>query len=280
MRPISVVVPVYHRVPPVPFREALESVRDQTAPPAEIVIVADGPLTDEQDAVIDAFEAEGIDVRVVRLAQNGGTAVATQAGIDASTQPWIARQDADDISLPERFERCAPAMDAGDVDLIGGAMYEFEGTRDNVLAIRRMPTTHEAIMRTLRFNNPINNPTSLVRRSAIDAVGGIREVYLMEDYDLVARMLAAGSRAVNLPEPLVAYRTDGMFTRRRGGRVADAEREMQRTLYELGLISCPRMVLNRIVRSTIRMLPSGLFAWLYTRVFRTRVDSSAEGSTR
>lgn len=280
MLPISVVIPVYHKVPPDQFRTALESVRDQTEPASEIVVVADGPLTPELDAVVDAFDASPARLQVVRLAVNGGTAVGMQAGIEAATQPWIARQDADDVSLPERFERCRPLLESGRYDLVGGAMYEFEGTPDNVVAVRRMPETPQAIRRAVKSNNPINNPTIILRRSAVEAVGGVREVYLMEDYDLVARMIAAGSDAFNTQEPLVLFRTDGMFTRRRGDRVAQAEREMQSTLHELGLVSRPRMVVNRVLRSLIRRLPSGLFAWLYARVFRRRVDSSAVGTKR
>ncbi|MFD0996013.1 glycosyltransferase involved in cell wall biosynthesis [Pseudoclavibacter chungangensis] len=280
MLPISVVLPVYHRIDPEQFGAALESLRTQTQPATEIVIVADGPLTPGLDAVIEAFDPSPTRLDVVRLAENGGTAVAMQAGVDAVTQPWIARQDADDLSLPRRFEICAPYTASDRYDLIGGAMYEFEGTPDNVLGIRRMPEDLDAIRRAVRSNNPINNPTIMLRRSAIDAVGGIREVYLMEDYDLVARMLAAGSGAINLQEPLVLFRTDGMFTRRRGARVAQAERQMQSTLHELGLVSRPRMLLNIAVRTAARRLPSGVFEWLYKRVFRRGVTAPPAATTQ
>lgn len=270
MLPVSVLLPVYHRVPADQFEASLTSVLEQTRPVQEIIIIADGPLTDELDAVIERATSTHESVQCLRLAENQGVAVATQAGLERATQPWIARQDADDISLPERFERMMARLEARpELGALGAAMYEFSGTPDNIVGTRFMPESAVTVKRYARFNNPVNNPTSIVHRERTIAVGGIQHLHLMEDYDLMARLIAAGHPVENLPEPLVLFRADpGMFTRRRDRRIFASEWEMQRRLKRYGLISTPRMLANMLVRSGVRLVPASLFMKLYALVFR------------
>lgn len=265
--PISVLAPVYGKVDAEHFRASLQSVFAQTEPAAEVVIIADGPLTDELDRVVEVFERRP-EVTVVRLPRNGGIVAALGAGLDVARQPWVARQDADDLSHPDRFARTWRVVEGGDVALVGTGMFEFEGERNNVVGVRIPPSGHDEIRRAMAFNNPMNHPTVMFDRAVVERLGGYRDVHLMEDYDLFARIVASGARAANLPEALVSYRADGMFDRRRGWAVARAEWRMQRTLRELGFVSAPRMVGNTIVRSIVRLLPSPVYAWLYARTLR------------
>lgn len=270
MLPVSVLLPVYHRVPAEQFEASLNSVLEQTQPVAELIIIADGPLTDELDAISERACNEHDTVQCLRLAENRGVAVATQAGLERATQPWIARQDADDISLPERFERMMALLEIRpDLGALGAAMYEFSGTPDNIVGTRSMPESAEAVKRYARFNNPVNNPTSIVHRERTIAAGGIQHLHLMEDYDLMARLIAAGHPVENLAEPLVLFRADpGMFTRRRDRRIFASEWDMQRRLKRYGLISTPRMLFNMAVRSGVRLIPASWFTKLYALVFR------------
>lgn len=246
--------------------------------PAEVLIVADGPLTPELDAVIERFEAEYPDItRVERLPVNVGLAHVMQHILAVSSQPWIARQDSDDISVPHRLETMWPRLDRGGIAALGAAMYEFEGTTDNVVGIREMPLSAEAVRRYARFNTPVSNPTSILHRDTAVAVGGVRPLHFIEDYDLLARLIAAGHVVENLPDPLVYFRADpGMFQRRRDKRLFRAEWQMQKNLHRYGLISRPRMVANYVVRAGVRLLPSSFFQKLYSIVFRknTREDST------
>lgn len=268
MLPISVVLPVYHRVPSEQFAASLESVLGQTQPAAEVIVVADGPLTPELEAVIDEHQAA---IRVVRLAENRGVADAMQAGLEAATQPWVARQDADDLSAPERLERMWARLERGDLTMLGAAMLEFEGEPSNVVGTRAMPLEAAEVAAYCRFNNPVNNPTSIVHRERALAVGGVRPVLLMEDWDLVARLVAAGYTVANLPDPLVRFRADpGMFARRRDRRLFAGEWRMQQNLRSYGLISAPRMAANFAVRSAVRVLPASWFRTVYSAVFRRR----------
>ena len=99
----------------------------------------------------------------------------------------------------------------------------------------------------------------MARTAVLRSVGGYQTVHLMEDYDLWARLLAAGYRFHNLPEPLTYFRTSPAQLRRRTGKeMLKAEWQMQRNLVSYGLVSWPRATLNLLIRNTYRLLPQRL----------------------
>jgi len=254
---LTVILPVYIGADPAHFRQALESVYAQTYPATEIIVVEDGPLADDHRAVLDEFaDRDPIPTRV-SLPENKGVAEAVQTGLDSARSEWIARVDADDINEPDRFARQVAAIIADDWDLVGSAMTEFDDRSGRVLGVRSMPTDPEAIARIMRANNAFNHPTVVFRRESALTVGGYRPVPYMEDYDLFARMLAAGARATNLVDPLVRFRGgDAMLARRRTPGIFRAEIRMQRNLRAYGLISAPRALINLVLRTAYRLLPT------------------------
>ena len=261
---LSVLVTVYHKIVPADLQASLDSIRTQTVQPADVVVVEDGPLPTTLRSVLDSFP----DLRRFSLAQNQGAALASQRGLEEVRTPWLARQDADDISLPTRFERQLEAARTLDVDVLGTAALEFDTNPDQPTAVRALPADHGAILRYARINNPVNNPTMLVRTDAVRRVGGYRDVPFQEDYDLMIRLLGAGYRFHNLPDALVKFRvTAEQFTRRRSRELTTSERTIQRTLIENGLVSRPRAAANYVARNAYRQLPMGVMSAAYARLF-------------
>ncbi|GAA1053631.1 MULTISPECIES: glycosyltransferase [Dietzia] len=263
---LSVLLTVYHAIAPSQLRDALDSVHAQTVQPAEVIVVEDGPLSPALREVLDSTP----DLRRFALPQNLGAAAASQRGFDEVRTSWVARQDADDISLPERFERQLDAARTLGVDVLGSAMLEFDTDPEHPKAMRALPTEHEDIARYARINNPVNNPSLLARTDAIRAVGGYRHVPYQEDYDLMIRLIGAGYRLHNLPEPLVKFRvTDAQFSRRKSRQLTASERTIQRTLLDAGMISRPRAVANYLARNAYRRLPAPAMNAAYRRIFHS-----------
>lgn len=274
---VSVVLPVHAGVDPDHFRQAVNSILGQTRCADELVFVEDGPLTAGHLAVLDEVASSHPGVVRVRLELNSGAGVANQAGLRAATGEWIAKADADDLCSPDRFERQLRAVLAAGADLCGAAMSEFEDSPDHVVALRANPLTHEAIARRMRWNNPVNHPTAFYRRSSALAAGGYPELRYMQDYDLFARMLAAGSSMMNLPEPLVLFRSGEAMRRRRSGRdFFGLEWALQRRLRRYGLIGTPRMTVNLVLRMAFRMLPPSIMRATYRRMLSTAPSSRDE----
>ena len=106
------------------------------------------------------------------------------------------------------------------------------------------------------------------RTAAVKAVGGYQHVQFMEDYDLWARLIAAGHTLANLSAPLTYFRvSDDQLRRRSSAQTRQAERVMQRNLVAYGLVSRPRAVLNLAARNAYRALPMGLTKRVYSRLF-------------
>ncbi len=266
MLPISCVLPVYIGVETDEFTRAFRSIAHQTAPPDEVVVVCDGPVRSGIDEFLSG--REGPRLTVVRLEENRGASYAIRAGIDAARNRWIARHDADDIMMPDRLEKQWPVVESGEYAAVGGAICEFVDTPGNIVRVRRLPAEPEQIEKYVTINSPLNNPTVIIDSDAARAVGGIRDILFMEDYDLWARLIAAGYRLRSIDEVLtLQHAPESMFDRRTDPRLASAEKVMQKNLVELGLVSRPRAVANYAARQLFRKLPRPLLKAVYAKLF-------------
>ena len=251
------------------LERSVACITGQTRPPEEFLVVVDGPVPEVLDAALTrAADAHPV-LRVERLPHNVGSGLASARGLELATGDFVARHDSDDVSLPHRLEREMDAVERHGLDLVGSAMLEFEGSPDRVIGVRRSPRTHDQIAARMRLNNPINNPTAVFRRQlALDA-GGYADLRYMQDYDLFARLLAAGARAENLDEPLVLFNAgDDMIARRGGWRMLPYEWDVQRRLRDTGTIGTVLLLRNMVLRSAFRLLPAALLRRVYPALFR------------
>lgn len=266
---VSVLMPVYAGVASEHLDRSLASVFAQTRLPAEVVVVEDGPLTEDQLAVLDTYSGRTPPLKRVRIAVNSGPGVANGAGLAAATASWVAKMDADDICVPQRLERQLAELGRGELDVLGSAMAEFEHDEHTITAVRRAPRTHDEIARRMRMNNPLNHPTIVFDRALALRVGGYPDLRFLEDYDLMARMLAAGARMGNLPEPLVLFRADeGMYLRRTLPELTACERVVQRNLVAYGLVGPVRARVNLVARLVFRRLPPRVLRLAYRVLFQ------------
>jgi len=270
--PFSLLLPYYREDRPELLRRAFTSaVHEQHRRPDEVVLVQDGPVDAALAAVVtELVAASPVPVQVVRRPVNGGLAAALRDGLDACRHDVVARMDADDVCLPERFACQLPLVEAG-ADLVGSGLAELEGTtagEERVVARRTPPLAHDAITARARFHSPFNHPTVVYRRSVVAAAGGYRDLPLLEDYWLFARMVAAGARTANVAEPLVLYRVDGgSYARRGGARLAVAELRLQRELLRMGFTGPLAFARNVLVRGGYRFLPEAVRRTGYRAVF-------------
>lgn len=262
---LGVVIAVYAGVDPRHLERSLEGLEQQTRPAEVVWVVKDGELTDGLERVLQDFLGR-LPVTVLSTTQRLGAGPARQRALDAAETELIAIADADDISVAHRFEAQVAALEERSLDLLGSAMTEF-GSAARSGQLRTAPLDEATIRRRARMNNPFNHPTLMFRASLARAAGGYRDVPLLEDYDMVIRMLAKGAKVENLREPLVNYRLDDMTLRRRSGRgVSAAEWRLQSTLVELGMISRPRAALNLMVRNGYRAMPIRIRRWTHEHV--------------
>jgi len=267
----SVVLPTYANDDPGELGTAIGSVVDQTRRPDEILIVKDGPLPQELEATVERFETEQPSVFTsVQIPTNQGLGNALRTGVEEAAHEYVARMDADDISVPTRFEQQTDFLAANpDVDIVGGYIDEFETDPSNPVGRREVPTDHRDIEQMARFRSPMNHGTVLFdRRTALEA-GNYRPVDPMEDYDLWVRMLLDGATFANIPEVLVNVRAgEELYGRRGGWEYAREEIRTQTEFYRRGFTSLPVFLFNTATRGGLRLVPNTLRRHVYRLIAR------------
>jgi len=200
---VSVLMPVYNGERYL--REAVESILDQTFTDFEFVIVDDGS-TDNTWQILQSYAANEPRIVLVRNETNVGVARSLNKGLELARGEYVARMDADDVSLPGRLTAQVAFLDEHpEVGVLGCAVQVIDGC-GNPSRIRRFPAEHGVIKWCLCFDDPIAHPTVMMRREVVGRVGGYStDLLTAEDYDLWRRLNQV-TRLSNLPEMLLYLR--------------------------------------------------------------------------
>lgn len=237
---------------------AIESIFNQTHFPSEFILVKDGYVNSELQRVISKWQdVFGPVMKQIQLKENVGLGEALKKGVEACSHELIARMDADDISLPNRFEKQLAFLKKNPhISVVTSWMGIFEDEPEDILYERRVPITHEEIRKLAKFRSPINHPASMFRRSAVISVGSYPNWRKGQDYPLYVRMLQAGFKMACIPEVLYKQRYNHTLAARRHNLNAFvSQMRLQKLLLKTGFISFPRFITNIVIRTIACMLP-------------------------
>lgn len=267
----SVLMSVYHKEKAEYLKQAIASIQTQTLPTDDFVLVCDGPLNVELNAVIATKQQEmGEVLNVIRLEKNSGLGNALNEGIKHCKNELVARMDSDDIAYPNRCEKQIAVFRAHpEVSVCSGIVEEFTTTPETVDTKRIPPETHEEIIEFAKKRNPFNHPCVMYKKSAVEAVGSYQDFYLLEDYYLWLRMLMAGYQGYNIQEPLLHMRAGSdMYLRRAGWKYAKAQDKLFRFMKEQGFIGNSQYIKSCVIRSGSSLAPNWLRKFMFERVLR------------
>lgn len=261
----SVLMSLYHAEKPAFLQECLHSLQAQTHPADEIIIVFDGDVSPELNAVVQNFQA-ALNIKIVRLPENVGLGKALNIGLTHCYHEIIFRMDTDDIADPNRFALQHDYLTAHpEIGLLGAQIAEFDVQPEHTNATRMVPLSHSQIIEFSKKRNPFNHMTVVYRKSAVEQAGSYQHHVFMEDYHLWLRMLAQGVQAANLPDTLVWARTGtAMIARRRGWRYVRSEWQLCRLKYRLRVQSAPTALYYFVLRSLPRLLPNACLQKIYS----------------
>ena len=254
----SVLMSVYSESSPEYLNEAMRSIWDnQTLKPAQICLVCDGKLPTVLEEVLAIWsERLGSFLTLVRLKNHGGLALALNKGIAHCKFPLIARMDADDVSLPNRFFLQYHYMsDHPEVDALGAQVEEWNDDLTHFINFRKAPKERERIIKFAKLRSPINHPTVMCRKTSLERVGLYPLMY-PEDYPLWCTMLQKGCVLDNLSETLVLMRSSSAYSFRRGNKLFKAECEVLAHLHKIGFLSTTEYMLSIFVRFFYRNSPT------------------------
>ena len=216
---VSVVMSVFNNADTLPA--ALESILSQQGVELEFIAVDDGS-TDGSAAILDDAARKDARLKVVHQ-PNAGLTRALIAGCARAAAPWIARQDADDVSLPGRLAALLDrARRQPDAVLLASAAW-CTGPRSERLrevAVETDPAQARRQLLAARTGPPAHG-SAMFSRAAYEAAGGYRDCfYYGQDSDLWMRLAERGG-VIYLGEPLYAYRWEP-------GAISGAGRSLQR----------------------------------------------------
>lgn len=200
--------------------QAIESILKQTFNNFEFIIVDDGS-TDRTLHIISEYAKQDSRIVLVYNEKNLGLEKSLNKGLSVAKGKYFARQDADDISLPNRLELQTHFLDNHpEVGALGTAVKLIDEQGDT-FGEDYLPTDHESLQSLLLVNNFMHHSTLMVRRSLMQKLGGYDEdMRYTEDYDLWWR-LSKLSNLATLPNTLLYRRMDN------GSRISKLYREKQ-----------------------------------------------------
>jgi len=267
----SLLLSIYHKENASSFDRCMKSIWDeQSLKPAEIILVQDGILTPPIYQVIDQWKEKlGKTLVIIDLKQNTGLGKALNIGLQQCQYDLVARMDTDDIALPVRFETQIKIFEQEKIDICSSWVSEFDDDESTIISYRKVPETHDAIVKFAKKRNPLNHPAVMYRKSKVLEAGGYKEMPWFEDYYLWIRMILSGAKFYNIQNSLVSMRTgEGQLKRRSGLQYAWNEIIFQNRLLDLKFISYPEYLQNISIRSITRVVPSSLTKYIYKRLRR------------
>lgn len=267
----SVLMSVYYKEHPDYLRQSMQSIYDQTVPTDDFVLVCDGPLTPELDAVISGMQQQFESrLHVCRLSKNGGLGKALNFGIGQCKNDLVARMDSDDVSRPDRCQRqLAIFQNHPEYSLVSGIVEEFSDTITNVSVRRIVPEHQDDIIAFAKKRNPFNHPCIMYKKSDVEAAGGYQDFYLLEDYYLWIRMLQHGFIGYNLQEPLLWMRAGSAMYKRRGGwKYVESQRKLFAYMAKSGFISQTDYWIQSMIRLVGAVMPNSIRAFLFKNILR------------
>lgn len=268
----SVLLTVYKSDNPDYFKLSLESMINQTVPSNDIVVVKDGPVPEEIQAVIDELQKSHPEIHPLQLEKNMGLGLALNEGIKVCRNELIARMDSDDISLPERCEKQLAMFEADpELDIVGCPVKEFVGTPDNVVGKRDVPLENEAIHKYNRRRDPFNHPTVMYRKSKLLKFGPYGDYRKNQDTDLWIKLLSNGCKGANSPEYLLMFRFDeGTYKKRKSWTNTKCLLDIRKKAWKSGYSSFWDYAFVAVAQTGIYILPEGFQKFVYTKILRKK----------
>ncbi len=182
----------------------MDSILRQTWADFELIIIDDGS-NDGSGDIIEQY-ASGDDRIIVRHQDNRGLTRSLNSAIELSRGRFIARQDADDISLERRLERQLQFLTENETFGIAGCDFEVIDDDDRFIATIRQSDHNRRLKQKLERKNPFAHGSLMMRTSLVKKLAGYNEYYTYsQDYDLLLRASAVTELHI-LPEVLYRWR--------------------------------------------------------------------------
>lgn len=222
--------------------EAVDSILAQTYGDFELIVI-DDKSTDGSGQILRDYARRDSRVVVLSNPENMGLTKSLNKGLAIAKGEYIARMDADDISVPDRFAKQVDFLDRNPdysfVSCIGRYIDENGQTEQ----LRLFPETNEEIYDMMPKVDAVMHPGVMFRRADIAAIGNYCEDFrVVQDYDLWFRGMAAGYKFYNIQEPLVLFRRNDSYNTRKSKAYRLVDYQVRKKGYRINKIPLHKRV--------------------------------------
>ena len=206
--------------------DCLRSIVDQTYKNLELIIIDDGSTDNSFSIMENYFLDKEINVKIIRQ-NNYGLTFSLNKALDLASGHYIARMDADDISLPTRLMDSLTFLEENNLDFLSTKSERFSGDKElsTVPNLRRNCLC--TVVENLKFGNPFVHGTYFFKRSIFNDIKYNEKYRTAQDYDFIVRLCKSGQYKVGyLNKPLYRLRVDGNSSGRKSNstQISNARR--------------------------------------------------------
>lgn len=267
----AVIMSIYIKVPVEYLKISIESVLNQTMLPKQFIIVKDGPLTVEQNKLIEMVKAKNNDiVEIINFESNRGCGTAYNEAIKICKTKYAMIMDSDDYIIPNKNEKQLEFLNKNTkYDIVGSNVDEFIDTTDNVVAHRILPEKHEQIIKFAHKRCPLAQPTAMFNVESVIKAGSYLESKLTEDYDLYIRMIMNNCKFYNFQKVFTYMRVNEDFYNRRGGlKYLKPILGFKYKWYRKGFYSFKEFIITSSSSLIVSIVPNKLRTLIYKKLLR------------
>lgn len=267
----SVLMSVYIKERAEYFIQCMESILNQTLQPDEIVLVKDGPITDQLNSEINKYKMRcKFPIKIVSLKKNYGLGIALAQGVLHCSYGLIARMDTDDICVPWRFERQIQEFKIDKcLDIVGSHIREFDGTIENIISERKVPLDNESIYIYQKKRSAFNHMTVMYKKEAILKAGNYKHAPFMEDDLMWIHLFQINAKCKNVDDYFVYVRAGYAMIERRGGwEYFIKYKNARQKIYETGFISRCDYYITILAQFVVAMAPKQLRIIIFSKILR------------
>ena len=185
--------------------KSINSILEQTYKLFEFIIIVDNPKNNEIIETIKKFKDKRI--KVIINEKNVGLAESLNKGMSIAKGKYIARMDADDISLPNRLKIQFDYLESHpNIDVVGSNRITIDENDEIIADNLKLPISDKKIKKQLPYASVIIHPSVMFRKNKILSIGKYRAFPAAQDYDLWLRCLTSNYNFYNIEVPLIKYR--------------------------------------------------------------------------
>ncbi|MBO7135557.1 MAG: glycosyltransferase [Spirochaetaceae bacterium] len=201
---VSVIMSVYNE-PESILRSAVESILKQTFRDFEFIIVMDSPENETNKGILSEYSKADDRINLLFNEENEGLTFSLNKALQHAKGKYIARMDADDVSLPLRLELQNEWLEKNNLDFIGGYVQTISQAGQIINNCIKVPVDNSRIRKKMLVNNCVFHPSWFLKKSVFDHIGAYDTKYV-EDYDFILKAMKKGYVFGNIPQVVLQYR--------------------------------------------------------------------------